>query len=162
MSDGTEAQDRSESEPEFDHNIVRPSSLPARIGRALMLAWHPIPVEPTAIDSHLETLSGIERVAEVLRFNVLSVEHAISPHGGLRAWLKLNVLVALVLVIPAMLVVPVITYLLSGFSSWSQFLAEIATNLLQATASMVGMILLVVIGGRIVMALLASQGRGSG
>lgn len=158
MSDGAEVQGRAESES--DHNIVRASSFPASIGRALMLAWRPIPVEPPALDSHIETLSGVERVAEVLRFNVLTIEAAISPHGGLRAWLKLNVLVALVLAIPAILVVPVITYLLSGFSTWSQFLAEIANNLLQAAISMVGMVLVVVIGGRIVMALLASKGRG--
>lgn len=158
MSDGARVQGGAESAS--DNNAVRASSLPARIGRALMLAWRPLPVEPPALDPHLETLSGVERVAEVLRFSVLSVEVAISPHGSLRAWLKLNVLVALVLAIPAMLVVPVITYLLSGFSTWSQFLAEIANNLLQAAVSLVGMVLVVVIGGRIVMALLTSRGKG--
>jgi hypothetical protein len=125
-----------------------------------MLAWNPIPVEPPELDSHLENLSGVERVSEVLRFSVLSVEAAISPRGGLRAWLKFNVLVALVLGIPAILVIPVITYLLSGFSTWSQFLAEIANNLLQTAVSLVGMVLVVVVGGRVVMALLASQGKG--
>ena len=158
MSDGENIQGRVESGS--DHNIARASSIPASVGRALMLAWRPIPIEPPALDSHLETLSGVERVAEVLRFNVLSIEAAISPHGGLRAWLKLNVLATLTLAIPAMLVVPVITYLLSGFSTWSLFLAEIANNLLQTAVSMVGMILVVVIGGRIVMGLLASKGRG--
>lgn len=158
MSNGTRVQGRAESSP--DDNMVPASSLPARISRALMLAWSPIRVEPPELDSHLESLSGVERVSEVLRFSVLSVEAAISPHGGLRAWLRLNMLVALVLAIPAVLVVPVITYLLSGFSTWSQFLGEIANNLLQASVSLVGMVLIVVVGGRIVMALLASQGKG--
>ena len=158
MSDGADVQGHAESES--DHNIVRASSIPATIGRALMLAWHPIPIEPPALDSHLETLSGVERVAEVLRFYVLSIEAAISPHGGLRAWLKLNVLAALVVAIPATLVVPVVTYLLSGFSNWSLFLAEIANNLLQTAVSVIGMVLVVVIGGRIAMSLLLSKGRG--
>ena len=157
MSDGSSVQGRAESVPD---RTVSATSLPARISRALMHAWRPAPVAPPTLDSYLETLSGIERVAEVLRFSALSVENAISPHGGLRAWLKLNLLVALVLAIPAVLVVPVITYLLSGFSTWAQFLAAIANNLLNAAMSMVGMVLVVVIGGRIVMALLASQGKG--
>lgn len=158
MSDGSNVQGRAESATAS--STVPATSLPARISRALMLAWRPTLVAPPTLDSHLETLSGIERVAEVLRFSALSVENAISPYGGLRAWLKLNLLVALVLAIPAALVVPVITYLLSGFSTWAQFLAAIANNLLNAAVSMVGMFLVVVIGGRIVMALLASQGKG--
>lgn len=158
MSDCTRVQGRTESSP--DDGMVLASSLPVRISRAFMLAWSPIRVKPPELDSHLETLSGVERVSEVLRFSALSVEVAISPHGGLRAWLKLNVLVALVLAIPAILVVPIITYLLSGFSTWSQFLVEIANNLIQAAASLIGMVLVVVIGGRIVMAILASHGKG--
>jgi hypothetical protein len=158
MNDGSNVQGSADSMP--DHGSVPAMSLPARISRALMHAWRPTPVAPPTLDSNLEALSGIERVAEVLRFSALSVENAISPHGGLRAWLKLNLLVALVLAIPAVLVVPVITYLLSGFSTWAQFLAAIANNLLSAAVSMVGMVLVVVIGGRIVMALLASQGKG--
>jgi hypothetical protein len=157
MSDGSNVQGRAESAT--DYSAVPATSLPARISRALILAWRPTPVAPPTLDSHLETLSGIERVAEVLRFSVLSVENAISPQGGVRAWLKLNLLVALVLAIPAVLVVPVITYLLSGFATWAQFLATIANNLLHVAVSMVGMVLVVVIGGRIVMAQLASQGR---
>jgi len=158
MNDASNVQGSADSMP--DHSSVPAMSLPARISRALMHAWRPTPVSPPTLDSNLEALSGIERVAEVLRFSALSVENAISPHGGLRAWLKLNLLVALVLAIPAVLVVPVITYLLSGFSTWAQFLAAIANNLLNAAVSMVGMVLVVVIGGRIVMALLSSQGKG--
>lgn len=157
MSDGIAGQGR--GEPSSDDCMVPALTLPARISRALMLAWNPSRIKLPELDPHLEALPPVERVSEVLRFSVLSVEAAISPNGGLRAWLKLNVLVALVLAIPAALVVPVITYLLSGFSTWSQFLAEIANNLLQATASLVGMVFVVVIGGRIILALLASQGR---
>jgi hypothetical protein len=49
----------------------------------------------------------------------------------LRAWLKLNVLVALVLAIRHV-GRSVIAYLLSGSPLWSQFLAQIINNLLQA------------------------------
>lgn len=154
MSDDSSVQDRAESASKC--SAVPATSISARISGALMHAWRPAPVAPPTLDSHLETLSSVERVAEVLRYSALSVESEISPQGGLRAWLKLNLLVALILAIPAVLVVPVITYLLSGFSTWAQFLTAIANNLLNAAVSMVGMVLVIVVGWRIVMSLRAS------
>lgn len=116
-----------------------------------MLAWRPIPVEPPIIDSDLQSLSAIERVAEVLRFNALSFEFSVSPKGGLRAWLKLNFLVGLVLAIPALTLIPVITFILNGFATWTQFLVQIADNLLHTAGSIFLLILLVVVGGRVLL-----------
>lgn len=148
-----------------DH-ATRGLGLGAHLGAALRNAWRPQPPPPPRLDRDVDTLPTIERVAEVTRFNVLALEQAISPNGGLRAWLKLNVLVALVLAIPAVLVVPVVTYLLGGFATWSVFLAQIAENLLRTAVMVFLIVLVIVVTGRVVRAQLAESkdktGRGRG
>lgn len=139
-------------------------TLYTRIVTALRTAWQPIPPPPPQLDSNVDHLPWFERVAEVVRFNLLSLEHAISPNGGLRAWLKLNVLLAIVLAIPAVLLVPLITYLLSGFVTWAEYLTQIAQNLLRAAVMILGLVLIVVVTGRVIKAQLTSsrskRGRG--
>jgi len=82
----------------------------------------------------------------------------LSPQGGLRwAWLKLNLLVAMVIGLPALIVVPVVTFILSGFATWSGFLAQIADNLLHTAVSVLLLVLVVVVIGRIVMSQLTRR-----
>jgi hypothetical protein len=92
----------------------------------------------------------LPRVTEALRYSILDLERAISPNGGLRAWAQLNVLVALVLAIPAFLVVPVVTLLLSGFATWSEFLKQIFVNLLVAAVAIFLAVLVLVLAGRVI------------
>lgn len=133
-----------------------PSGL-ARFGLAVLSAWRPVPLEPPQVDPDLEHLSGLERITEVLRFQFLRVEAAVSPMGGLRAWLKLNLLVAAVLGIPALIVVPVVTYLLHGFATWSGYLSQIAENLLRVAVSVSLAALVLVVAGRILSSQLRSE-----
>ena len=118
-------------------------SLIATLGRTLKIAWQPAPIHPPEVDPDLTELSGIQRPAEVLRYKILQLEHALSSGGGLRAWLKLNLLVALILVIPALLVIPVITFLLSSFATWTGFLLQAALNILYTLATIVCMVAVV-------------------
>lgn len=129
------------------------------LGKALLAAWRPSPVSEPSLDPNTSGLPAIERVAEILRYNVLAAEHAISPNGGLRAWLKLNVLAAAVIFIPAMILVPAVTYLLSGFADWAHFLSKIAIGLLITALALVGGILTLVVGGRVVLFLLKTGKR---
>ncbi len=146
-------------EPNGGRAISEPrGSIGARMMRAVALAWRPVSLNPPAIDPDLETLPVLERVAETLRFTVLSIESAVSPQGGLRAWLKLNFLVAAVLAIPALLIVPVVTYLLNDFATWSVFISQIASNLLSTAISVLLIVIVVVITGRVVMWQLNSAG----
>lgn len=105
-------------------------SIPKTLSLAMRNAWQPIPVPKPEVDPDLPQLPAIQRSAEVLRYKMLQLEFAISPEGGLRGWLKLNVLLALLIGIPALFLVPIITFLVSSFASWTGFLLEAAMNLL--------------------------------
>ena len=94
------------------------------------VVWQPKPVERPQIDRSLVSLPPIQRSAEVLRYSLLKAEHWLSPNGRLRAWMKLNILAALFIGIPALIVVPILTYLLGQFVTWMLFLAQAARNLL--------------------------------
>ena len=91
--------------------------------------WHPAKVDEPTVDPELPVLNEVQRVAEVFRYSVLSIEWWISPNGALREWLRLNTIVALMLGIPALLIVPPVTFLLAEFVTWTQLLVEIAKNL---------------------------------
>ena len=125
-------------------------SLYERSVAALRSAWRPVPPPPPRLDPDLSSLPATARVAEVLRYSLFAIERSVSPDGGLRAWLKLNVLVALVLAVPAALVIPVVTWLLHGFTTWSQYLAKMATNFVVVGGCALILVLLFVIIGRIV------------
>ncbi|MDT7838436.1 hypothetical protein [Aquabacterium sp. OR-4] len=138
---------------------LRGPALYVRIVTALRTAWRPVPPPPPELDSDVDNLPSFERVAEVVRFNLLSLEQAISPNGGLRAWLKLNVLLAIVLAVPVTLVVPLITLLLGGFVTWTLLLTQIAENLLRTAVVIFGLVLVVVLTGRIIKAQFTSSRR---
>ena len=116
-----------------------------RFFKALVSAWNPERVPRPSISSDLERLPAVERITEVVRFDALAAEHSLSPRGGLRAWLKLNVLAALVIGAPALIVVPVATYLLGGVATWSQLLLSIAVNLLMTAVAVLGTLLVLLL-----------------
>ena len=94
-------------------------------------AWDPRPVPKPVVDPSLPGAPFLLRVAEVLRYHLLLLEYSLSRGGGLRAWLKLNLLLALLLLIPVVLVVPVVTALLEGLATWTALLLQIVSNLVQ-------------------------------
>ena len=115
-----------------------------------------MPVTVPAVDPELARLSFVPRSAEVVRYQVLRLEHALSPSGGLRYWLKLNVLLALGLAIPVILLVPLATAILAAFATWSVYLAAASLNLLLA---LVYAILIAVILSTVVSMMAARRGR---
>lgn len=82
------------------------------------------------MDADLVSLPFLQKSAEVLRFQIHKLEYAISSGGRLRAWFKLNLLVALLLAIPAFLLFPVVTAVLVAFAEWSICLMFIVRSLL--------------------------------
>lgn len=105
-------------------------SLIAVMGGVARATWRQVPLAAPEIDPQLENLSAVERIAEVLRYKLLHLEFAISGGGGIRAWLRLNLLIAAVLAIPAVVVVPIVTWLLGSFVTLTGFLLAAAQNLL--------------------------------
>ena len=93
------------------------------------VVWQPKTIERPKIDRSFLKMPAIERSAEVLRHSFLKAEHWLSPNGRLREWVRLNILAALFIGVPALIVVPIVTYLLGQFVTWALFLAQAAKNL---------------------------------
>lgn len=96
----------------------------------LKLRIDPDPVEEPKVHPGLTGMHALERVVEVSRYSISRLEWWLSPGGALREWLRFNLLLGLVLTIPALLLVPVITYVLGQFATWTALLVEIAKNLI--------------------------------
>lgn len=114
---------------------MEPVNKPAVIQRRsilsqLKLRIDPDPVEEPKVHPGLIGMHALERAVEVSRYSVLRLEWWLSPGGALREWLRFNLLLGMVLTIPALLVVPVITYVLGQFATWTALLVQIARNLI--------------------------------
>ena len=111
--------------------------------------WDPSPIDPPTVDPELNDLDGLQRSAEVFRYSILSIEWWLSPNGTLREWCRLNGKIGSLLLIPAVLVVPLVTFVLWQIAIWMGFLVGIAGNLivfplaaLLATAIIAGVVAL--------------------
>jgi hypothetical protein len=105
---------------------------------AIRASYNPEPIDKPCIDPEMPSLPAILRVAEVCRFTLANLEYSLSSGGGLRAWFKLNLLIALLIAIPIVFVFPVITLFLATFASWSDLLRTTAINLFWATVYIAG------------------------
>ena len=90
----------------------------------------PQAVQRPRIDPKLEELNAVVRSTECLRHFVLSVEWWISPGGQLRQWMKLNVCLAAFLVIPAVLLMPIISLVLHEVDNWLSMLLSITRKVI--------------------------------
>jgi hypothetical protein len=82
------------------------------------------------VAQNLEALDPLGRGGEVLRYQLLRLEFRVSPHGAMREWLRWNLAAGVSLSIPAIIVVPPMTYLLTQFVTWTDLLVQILKNLL--------------------------------
>jgi hypothetical protein len=101
-------------------------------------AWQPVPINAPMIDHGMNEMMVLERVAEITRFLLLQTEFMVSPGGGLRAWLRMNMILAMVLIIPAVLVVPVVTSLAGSFATMTMFLYQASVNLFYTVVTLIG------------------------
>ena len=116
------------------------------IVQRLKAHWNPRPIEPPQVDPDLRSLNGLQRAAESFRYSVLSIEWWLSPNGKLREWLRLNSKVGSVLLVPAVLVVPLVTFILWQIVKWTGWLISIAGNLiLFPAAALVAVIVIVAV-----------------
>ena len=106
-------------------------------------AWNPEAVSRPAIAADLERLPWPERCAEVVRHALLSAEHWLSRSGWVREWIRLNVWVAVILTVAALLVIPPVTALLEGFRDWAGLVSATAANINSAVASLPPLVLAV-------------------
>ena len=122
-------------EQSWPHQAARPAIVPppnlARRARHFVLRhWEPQPLDPPTVDPELPHLTPVERSTEVLRHCILSLEYWLSPKGALRAWIRFNLRIAAILAVPALLVVPLITFALRQINTW-------VTQVVQSTSSFI-------------------------
>jgi hypothetical protein len=101
-----------------------------RLLQKLKASWQPTPINRPQVDANLEKLDGLTRSAESFRYSILSIEWWISPNGRLREWLRHNTRLACWLIVPAVMVVPVVTFLLWQLLKWVRMLTSIAGGLI--------------------------------
>jgi hypothetical protein len=114
---------------------------------AILKHWKPEEIRPPTVDPDLPYQTGVERSAEVFRYSVLAVEHWLSPTGCVREWLRFNARIAIILAVPSVMIVPMITYSLTQFTTWTTLLVQTTSNLILFPLSallMVGLVSAVV------------------
>lgn len=114
----------------------RPLHRPTLLARFLA-AWTPTPIPKPQIDPRLDELPSLQRIAEVCRYLCLRLEYAVSSGGTLRAWVRVNLMVLLTGIVPALLVVPLLTLLASEFTSLTGYLLHASRNLLDAVVTLI-------------------------
>lgn len=141
-------------------DVQRPKlhvSISGTFALAMRNAWHPVPLTKPEVDPQLPSLSALQRSAEVLRYKILQLEYAISPEGGLRGWLRLNFLLSMLIGIPAILIIPIITYLVSSFATWTGFLLQAVMNILFALVGLIAIAAIILLVGFIIIKLRRKQ-----
>jgi len=104
----------------------------------------PPPLDPPQVDPDLHDLSAVERMAEVLRYSLLSLEHAISQDGLLRRWLLRVLRIGAFLGIPVLVLLPLTLVLLHGIAGCIRLLHEIALHAF-LSGLVIGLVLLAVL-----------------
>ena len=113
------------------------------IPTTLKAQWHPQPLNAPQVDPDLPNLNGLQRAVGALRYAFLSLEHWMSPSGRIREFMRWNAIVAVLLLIPAMLIFPIITLILWQVAGWVGALANIACTLVIISLAVLGSIILV-------------------
>jgi hypothetical protein len=118
------------------------------IWNRLKTSWRPNPIHPPQVDPDLHHLDGLTRSVESIRYSILSIEFWMSPNGQVREWLRHNAHLAVWVGIPAIIVVPIITFILCQIVKWTTILTSIARHLiiLPTLGLLVVVVLLLVVG----------------
>ena len=110
--------------------VQRPPTWAKKLRMFLQSEWNQESVPEPQVDPELPNLSAIERSAEVFRYTAHKTEYWISPRGFIREWFRFNLRIAVILGIPSFFVVPIITYALTQFTTWTNLLATTVTNMI--------------------------------
>jgi len=87
--------------------------------------WKQEPVSPPVPDLELTPDHWVERGAEVIGWSLARLEHWISASGWLRAWLRLNLFLSIVLTSAGVLLLPPVAQVLEQLARSSHWLGLI-------------------------------------
>jgi len=93
--------------------------------RDLRKLWEQEPVSPPVPDLELTPDHWVERGAEVIGWSLARLEHWISASGWLRAWLRLNLFLSIVLTSAGVLLLPPVVQVLEQLARSSHWLGLI-------------------------------------
>jgi hypothetical protein len=88
-------------------------------------------------------MDAVQRSAESIRYSILSWEYWASPNGQIREWIRHNTVLAVVLAIPAIIIIPLIGCALGGIAAWAVALTVIAAHALIIPLLVVGVVIAV-------------------
>ncbi len=103
------------------------------LARTIRASFDPQPIAVPEVDPELPYLPAPERISEVCRYTLAKLEYALSSGGGLRAWFKLNAVIACILAVPVFTILPVVTFAFGTFATISAYLLAMTQNLFFAT-----------------------------
>ena len=92
--------------------------------------WNPKPVASPQVYADIGKLTGLQRAIESFRYVLLRWEHWVSPSGDMREWLRHNTRLGVWLFIPAIFVMPAVSFALWQLTSWLSMLTSIAAKLI--------------------------------
>jgi hypothetical protein len=97
--------------------------------RELRRRWKQEPIKKPKPDLELTPDSWVERGAEVLGWSLARLEYWLSESGWLRAWLRLNLFLSIVLTTAGVLLLPPVARVLEQAAKSSHWLAAIVGDL---------------------------------
>lgn len=102
--------------------------------------WNPQPITRPQIDSAVLDLPPAQRGVEVILYWTARTEHWLSPTGWLRAWVRLNLWVAVVLAVCAFTVLPAVAVTVAGLAGLTLEISRISDDLGRSFASLLPLI----------------------
>ena len=94
-----------------------------------LVLWNPQPIQRPVVDATFVHLPWHQRAVEVVVYLLAQTEYWLSPNGWLRAWLRLNLWIAVVLGISAATVVPAVRSVMSGVTGWTGEVSHISDDI---------------------------------
>ncbi len=104
--------------------------------RELRKLWKQEPVEPPTHDLELTPEGWVERGAEVIGWSLCRLEYWLSQSGWLRAWLRLNLFISIVLTITGVLLLPPVARVLEQVAKSSHWFAAIFADVVGMLTSL--------------------------
>jgi len=98
--------------------------------------WKQKPINPPTSQLELTPDSWVERGAEVVGWFLAGLEYWLSETGWLRAWLRFNLLLSIVLTSAGLLLLPPVARVLEQLARGSHWFAEIVADVVAAITAL--------------------------
>ena len=104
--------------------------------REMRRLWKQEPIERPTADLELTQDSWVERGAEVVGWWLALFEFWLSENGWIRAWLRLNLIVSIVLTSAGVLLLPPVSRVLEQVANSSHWIGRILSDLFDVITSL--------------------------